>query len=223
MCDLETYVVSEEEIQKNLIFDLKNRPICLVRINGQQLRFYVGPDAHGFIFESEDGDYIKVGNEYRWWRGILDPIPNDSRLNRLNEFGFCSIKPDAFERGLDSLIKEEIKSMGMEIVDEKSVLIKKSELFHLYPYFFESEWESVLIKYFCSAPTLFMVIRSQAATNQLLDLRRMIRSNFRKPEEHPIRNLFHCSDSKMEAVREAIIFFGVEGLVELVGCSKEDK
>ncbi|MDD2766275.1 MAG: nucleoside-diphosphate kinase [Candidatus Moranbacteria bacterium] len=128
-------------------------------MNGQQFNFYVGPDAHGFIFEDEEGEYINVGNEKRWWRGTLEPIPNILRPDRLNEFGFCSIKPDAFERGLAEFIRAEIESMGLEIIGKKAVLIEKSELFRLYPYFFESEWESVLIKYFCSAPTLFMILR----------------------------------------------------------------
>jgi nucleoside diphosphate kinase len=214
---MEPYIVSEEDVLKNKTIDSKNRPVCLVRINGYQFKFYIGPDASGFIFEDADGEYIKVGNEKRRWRGILDPIPDDPRLNGISEFGFCSIKPDAFERGLDKIIQHEIKSMGLEIIGSKTVRLAESTLFRLYPYFFEPEWELVLTKYFCSAPSLFLIIKGQSITNQLLELRKRIRLNLRNPEEHPIRNLFHCSDSQIEAIREAIIFFGTDELIELVG------
>lgn len=222
MIGLVAYPTSEDEIRKNQILDSKNRPICLVRVDGQKLRLYVGPDAHGFIFEDENGEYIKVGNEKRWWRGVLDPLPDDSRLSRLKKFGFCSIKPDAYERNLDGFIRTELESIG-RIVGEKRVLLEESNLFRLYPYFFEPEWETVLIEYFCSSPTLFIVLAGESVTDKLLELRRKIRSSYRIPKEHPIRNLFHCSDSQVEAIREAIIFFSVEELIKLVGCSAENE
>lgn len=221
MADLGVYPASEDEIRRNQTFDSKNRPICLVRVNGQRLKLYVGPDAHGFIFEDESGEYIKVGNEKRWWRGVLDPLPDDSRLSRLNKFGFCSIKPDAYERNLDGFIRTELEAIG-KIVGEKKVLIKKSNLFRLYPYFFEPEWESVLVEYFCSSPTLFMVLAGESVTDRLLELRSKIRLNYRIPKEHPIRNLVHCSDSQAEAIREAVIFFELEELIKLVGYSAEN-
>lgn len=58
-------------------------------------------------------------------------------------------------------------------------------------------------------------------TENLLKLRKAMRLKFRKSEEHPIRNMFHCSDSQLEAIREASIFFGAEELLKLVGCSED--
>ena len=65
MCSVKAYYddVSKENICKNQTIDLKNRPICLVQVDDQLLNFYVGPDAHGFITESEDGDYVKAGDQ----------------------------------------------------------------------------------------------------------------------------------------------------------------
>ncbi len=195
--------------------DSKKRPIRKIVVEGKPVDLYVGPDAHGFITESSEGDYIMVGNEKRWWRGIIDPIPDDPRLNSLNEFGFCSIKPDAFKRGLDSAIKEELSLRGFVLMGEKTVQMRQSDIFRLYPYFFEPEWESVLVGYFTSGITQFMILHGESVTERLLEARKTIRGVYRNPQEHPVMNLFHCSDSNAEAIREALLFFNVE---ELIGC-----
>lgn len=61
MIGLVAYPTSEDEIRKNQILDSKNRPICLVRVDGQKLRLYVGPDAHGFILRMRMVNTSKLG------------------------------------------------------------------------------------------------------------------------------------------------------------------
>jgi|GEM_PF-1542525 len=214
-------LVNQGDFRQSKRLDAKNRPIQKIIVDGRSVNLYVGPDAHGFIVENDVGDYIMVGNEKRWWRGIIDPLPNDPRLDFLKDFGLCSIKPDAFQRGLQTVIKDAIASQGFRIIAEKTLQMERDDIFRLYPYFFESEWESVLVRFFSSGMTQFMILRGESVVSRLLEMRKEIREKYRNPDEHPVMNLFHCSDSKADAIREAILFFTVDELVQYVGCSDE--
>jgi nucleoside diphosphate kinase len=211
------YPINEDWIREHTVLDSKNRPVCQVKLNDKTLQLYVGPDAHGFIHRDRYGEYIRVGNEKRRWRGILGGAPGGLVLEDFEEFGLCALKPDAFVRGLDGVIIDIIREKGLDIVQRKDIVLKEEELFRLYPYFFEKEWEFMLKRHFLSDSMSFMLIKGSSVTASLLALRKEIRSTYRIPEEHPVRNLFHCADFAEEALREALIFFSVDEIIDAVG------
>ncbi len=214
------YPISEGWIREHTVSDSKNRPVCLVDLNGRTLQLYVGPDAHGFIHQDQYGEYIRVGNEKRRWRGILDRLPNDIALDSLEEFGLCALKPDAFERNLDGVILDRIHEMGLHVVRRKDIVMEKNHLFQLYPYFFEKEREQMLKRHFFAGLMSFMLVKGVSVTETLLAIRKETRSKYRIPEEHPVKNLFHCADFAEEALREAVIFFSIPDIVDAVGRRK---
>lgn len=135
MKNLERSMMEGTCFHPKVVLDSKNRPICKVKVNGRAYSYYLGPDANGIIFSDSNGEYISVGNELRWWRGIIDSVPDPNFLAALNDFGFSIIKPDALERGVDQIIRDNIEDIGLSIKAEKELLIDRENLFRLYPYF----------------------------------------------------------------------------------------
>ncbi len=197
--------------------DAKNRLIRLVKADGVTFRYYIGPDASGFILEDGTGEYLLVGNEKRWWRGVIDSIPDEVELCAIGEFSLLSVKPDAFQRKLDDVIFAELDRFGLSIVRRREILVDRDLLFRLYPYFFESDWEEALVRYFCSSKTLFLLVTGEHAIQKGLELRSNIRARYRNKNDHPVINLIHSPDSREEAYREALLFFQKDDIASAVG------
>lgn len=220
MKNIESSMMERVYFHQKVALDSKNRPICNVEINGQAYSYYLGPDANGIIFSNLNGEYISVGKELRWWRGIIDRIPDPTLLSALNDFGFSIIKSDALERGLDRIIRDNIEGIGLNIKAEKEITMDRESLFRLYPYFFEESWEKMLVGYFCSSSMICLLITGQNATTSLIKIRDHIRSAYRNHKEHPIINLFHAADSQTDAFREANLFFHENELIKIIGQKK---
>ncbi len=200
-----------------VVFDSENRPVRLMRADGVTFRYYIGPDAHGFILDDGSGEYLMVGSEKRWWRGIIETIADTVIPDTVPDFSLLAIKPDAFQRKLDNLIRSLIRDSGLTVVREKAVGLNKEQLFRLYPYFFEPNWEAALIRYFCSTTTLFLLVTGENAVHKGLEIRNRVRSDFRNADDHPVINLIHSPDTKEEAYREALIFFEKEDIINAIG------
>lgn len=204
-----------------VVLDAKNRPVRLIKVNGVTFNYYVGPDAHGFIVRDGTGEYLMVGNEKRWWRGIIDSAP-EKVADSVVDFGLMAIKPDAFQRQLDRMIRLLIETAGLDIVRTKLIRLDQDQLFRLYPYFFEPNWEAALVRYFCSAETLFLLVTGQDVIRKGLEVREYVRAHHRIKDDHPVINLIHSPDTREDAYREASIIFGKEGTINSAGPRKSE-
>lgn len=198
--------------------DEKGRLVRKVAFGVRERRYYVGTNIHGFIEVDGGGEYIMVQNEKRYWRGVFVPSPD--KLLLLQDFNLCILKPDCGERGLVQEIKSIIAD-SFKVLDERSVILDKQKTFRLYPYFFEENWEHCLLEYLTSGPSLCLLVSGPDIFRKLPITRNRIRFKYKdEKKRHPVFNLVHCADSKEDAVRESLIFFGQKELVTKIGFSE---
>lgn len=200
--------------ESEIVTDERGRPVVILYQNGQRLKYHMGSDARGIIMEDCGGEYIKVGSEKRYWRGIIDPLPRDSILWRLQEFGFVMLKPDALARGLYLEILTFLKEQGFRTVGERVVLFSRQLVYKMYPFFIGQELEDGLVRYLTSELSSCFLVKGDDVIDGLLVVRQRIR------ELHgasPMTNLIHCSDSRENAIREALLIFEIDEIVDSVG------
>jgi len=124
------------------------------------------------------------------------------------------IKPDAVERNLTENIKNEFKSNGFTIKNEKKIKLEKSEAEKFYQVHQSKSFFNDLCEYLSSGPILVMVLEK---LNAVMDNRKLMgATDPQKAEEGTLRkkygisidkNSVHGSDSMDNAKIEIDFFF----------------
>ena len=124
------------------------------------------------------------------------------------------IKPDAVERNLTEEIKNEFKSNGFAIKNEKKIKLEKSEAEKFYQVHQSKPFFNDLCEYLSSGPILVMVLEK---LNAVMDNRKLMgATDPQKAEEGTLRkkygisidkNSVHGSDSIENAKIEIDFFF----------------
>ena len=124
------------------------------------------------------------------------------------------IKPDAVERNLTENIKNEFKSNGFTIKNEKKIKLEKSEAEKFYQVHQSKSFFNDLCEYLSSGPILVMVLEK---INAVIDNRKLMgATDPQKAEEGTLRkkygisidkNSVHGSDSIENAKIEINFFF----------------
>ena len=124
------------------------------------------------------------------------------------------IKPDAVERNLTENIKNEFKSNGFTIKNEKKIKLEKSEAEKFYQVHQSKPFFNDLCEYLSSGPILVMILEK---LNAVMDNRKLMgATDPQKAEEGTLRkkygisidkNSVHGSDSIDNAKIEIDFFF----------------
>ena len=124
------------------------------------------------------------------------------------------IKPDAVKRNLSEEIKNEFKSNGFIIINEKKIMLEKSETEKFYQVHQSKPFYNDLCEYLSSGPIIVMVLEK---LNAVMDNRKLMgATDPQKAEEGTLRkkygisidkNSVHGSDSVDNAKIEIDFFF----------------
>ena len=124
------------------------------------------------------------------------------------------IKPDAVKRNLSEEIKNEFKSNGFIIKNEKKIMIEKSEAEKFYQVHQSKPFYNDLCEYLSSGPIVVMVLEK---LNAVMDNRKLMgATDPKKAEDGTLRkkygisidkNSVHGSDSVENAKIEIDFFF----------------
>ena len=124
------------------------------------------------------------------------------------------IKPDAVKRNLSEEIKNEFKSNGFIIKNEKKIMIEKSEAEKFYQVHQSKPFYNDLCEYLSSGPIVVMVLEK---LNAVMDNRKLMgATDPKKAEDGTLRkkygisidkNSVHGSDSLENAKIEIDFFF----------------
>ena len=124
------------------------------------------------------------------------------------------IKPDAVERNLAEEIKNEFKSNGFTIINEKKIKLEKSEAEQFYKVHQSKPFYNALCEYLSSGTIIVMVLEKN---NAVIENRKLMGATDPKnAEEGTLRkrygisidkNSVHGSDSVENAKKEIDFFF----------------
>ena len=124
------------------------------------------------------------------------------------------IKPDAVKRNLSEEIKNEFKSNGFIIINEKKIMLEKSETEKFYQVHQSKPLYNDLCEYLSSGPIVVMVLEK---LNAVMDNRKLMgATDPKKAEDGTLRkkygisidkNSVHGSDSLENAKIEIDFFF----------------
>ena len=124
------------------------------------------------------------------------------------------IKPDAVERNLSEEIKNEFKNNGFIIINEKKIMLEKSETEKFYQVHQSKPFYNDLCEYLSSGPIVVMVLEK---LNAVMDNRKLMgATDPKKAEDGTLRkkygisidkNSVHGSDSLENAKIEIDFFF----------------
>ena len=124
------------------------------------------------------------------------------------------IKPDAVKRNLSEEIKNEFKSNGFIITNEKKIMLEKSETEKFYQVHQSKPFYNDLCEYLSSGPIVVMVLEK---LNAVMDNRKLMgATDPKKAEDGTLRkkygisidkNSVHGSDSLENAKIEIDFFF----------------
>jgi len=198
--------------------DNSGRLIKKIKINSISKYYYIGADAQGFIEIDDEGEYIIVGEEKRYWRGNKSAVPVELLL--LNDFSLCILKPDAISPELRNEVFSTLKNDFQLLFSEK-IIITVENIFCLYPYFFTKNWESALVDYLVGNQSDLLLVSGNDVVRRLTEFRNYVRIKYyNSNRKHSVYNLIHSADNKEEAIREALIFLDNQRLINLVGFKK---
>ena len=124
------------------------------------------------------------------------------------------IKPDAVKRNLSEEIKNEFKSNGFIIINEKKIMLEKSETEKFYQVHQSKPFYNDLCEYLSSGPIIVMALEK---LNAVMDNRKLMgATDPKKAEDGTLRkkygisidkNSVHGSDSVENAKIEIDFFF----------------
>ena len=124
------------------------------------------------------------------------------------------IKPDAVKRNLSEEIKNEFKSNGFIIINEKKIMLEKSETEKFYQVHQSKPFYNDLCEYLSSGPIIVMALEK---LNAVMDNRKLMgATDPKKAEDGTLRkkygisidkNSVHGSDSLENAKIEIDFFF----------------
>ena len=114
------------------------------------------------------------------------------------EFALILIKPDAWERGLDSEILSGLKSEGLSVIKIGTIQLYPQLVleFYQWPSFYDPD---AIRDYICIEPLPIWITRGNGAITKAMALKNQLRAKYCKGS---MRNLFHCSSSQEESQRE---------------------
>ncbi len=206
------------------MIDGKGRLVQVIkRDDGTVETFYTGRDAEGVIQKEGEREFICINGEKRYWGGIIDPIPNDRRLQLLRDFTFLSIKPDGVRLGIRKMVEYLIRNAGCTIVAHKDITFDERLVRKMYPYFFTEEWERQLVEYMTSGPSHCFLVTGDNVQRKMYSLKHAIRQLFGCDGAPVVPSFVHCAERQIFAVQQALMFFSLEELVERVGLKNSNK
>jgi len=167
------------------------------------------------------GEFIVVGGEKRYWGGIINPLPDDRRIQSLRDFALFLIKPDGVRIGIQKMTEYLIHNAGCSIVTQKEVVFDETLVRKMYPYFFAEEWERQLIAYMTSGPSHCFLVTGKDVHSKMYSLRNSIRHLLGCGGSPTVANFAHCSEKQIFAVRESLLFFSLEELMGFIGLKDE--
>jgi len=194
-----------------LVIDEKGRQVVVGKEDGVECNYYIGPDTEGVIRRDDKGEYVMHEGKRRYWRGVIEPVSINLNQKEYLECSLIIIKPDVQKRNLFLSVMRILKEVEFQVVLKKKVVLNDKLVYKLYPYFFETTWGSDLLDYLSSGTSLCLLVVGRNVADNLLKIRSNIRELY-SPESSMI-NLVHCSDSTEEAIREALIFFAKEEII----------
>ena len=117
------------------------------------------------------------------------------------------LKPDAFERGLDQVITDGLKDIGMKITKSWEGKPAREQMERLHDSkrnrSFFNEWMDYLVRGKIRA----MIVEGEDAVSKVLEFKNKIRNKYATNEKRI--NLMHSSDTVAEAEKESGIFFDI--------------
>lgn len=199
--------------------DEKGRLVRLTRTSGGKVTetYYIGRDCEGVIRYEDDKEYILVDGEKRYWGGVIDPLPNDGRIPLLNEFTVFIIKPDGVKMNLMKAVKHLIGNAKGKVVAERDFLYDDLMIRKMYPHFFAKAWEQELFDYLKSGSCRCFLVTGGHPHRKLVSLRNAIRHLFGCNRGPRVKSLVHCAQRQSDAVRQALLFFTLDEIVDHVG------
>ena len=135
-------------------------------------------------------------------------------MNNINERTLSIIKPDAVERGIEESIKKIFLDKNLKIVEEKKIIISKTEAEEFYKVHQSKPFYNDLCNYLSSGPIIVMTLEGNDAVK--LNRKLMGATNPKEAEKDTIRGLYgisidknsvHGSDSSENAKIEIDFFF----------------
>jgi len=135
-------------------------------------------------------------------------------MNNINERTLSIIKPDAVERGIEESIKKIFVDNNLKIVEEKKIIISKTEAEEFYKVHQSKSFYNDLCNYLSSGPIIVMTLEGNDAVK--LNRKLMGATNPKEAEKDTIRGLYgisidknsvHGSDSPENAKIEIDFFF----------------
>ena len=135
-------------------------------------------------------------------------------MNNINERTLSIIKPDAVERGIEESIKKIFLDKNLKIVEEKKIIISKTEAEEFYKVHQSKPFYNDLCNYLSSGPIIVMTLEGNDAVK--LNRKLMGATNPKEAEKDSIRGLYgisidknsvHGSDSPETAKIEIDFFF----------------
>lgn len=157
------------------------------------------------IMSDKLGDFIIVNGEKRYWRGIIDDVPE---LNVQKELGLVIIKPDGVKEGLTDQIMNDILLLPLTPLLQQKIVLNEERVLRLYAYFHTESFLKELIHYMTSSSSLFILVSGKNVSDLLFNYKKELRKKLCR--ENPLKNIIHCSDCSKNALREALIVFSLE-------------
>ncbi len=207
----------------NETIDDKGRLVRLTKaIDGTVVEtYYIGRDCEGLIRHEGDLEYIEVDGQKRYWGGIIDPLPSDRRIRSLNDFTVFIIKPDGMKMEMGRMIHSLIEKYRGTIVAERDFIYIDATIRKMYPHFFAKEWEQDLFDYLKSGTSRCFLVRGKHPHRDMFNLRNAIRHLFGYNDGARVKSLVHCAQRQSDAVRQALLFFSIQEIVDVVGLRRK--
>ena len=118
---------------------------------------------------------------------------------------FVMIKPDAFERGLDSKIMKSLEENGLTISKRIDGITKREKFEQLYQQYSNKNFFEEWVNYLTNGQIRALIVEGEDAIDKVLKVKKQIRSEYTPNEKR--YNLMHSSDTVDDAMRESGIFF----------------
>lgn len=121
---------------------------------------------------------------------------------------FMIIKPDAFQRNLDSVIENNILQSGLKISKSFEGIASKKKMKNNYISQKHKTFFNDWIEFLTSGKIKAIVVEGDDAISKALQIKNFIRTTYAPNEKR--YNLVHCSDDRANARREIKNFFDIE-------------
>jgi nucleoside diphosphate kinase len=206
------------------LIDSRGRFVRLMRTSdgSPTETYYMGRDCEGIIKVDEGGrEFIEVEGDKRYWGGLIDPLPDDPRIQALDEFVVFMLKPDGIKLGLGKAIVHLIEQSGGTIVIEKDFFFDEVTIRKMYPYFFAEEWKQQLFDYLVSGSSRCFLIKGEHVQRKMFTLRNSIRQLFGCNSNPQVVSLVHCAQRQSDSIKQAILFFSLDEIVTAVGLKQK--